>query len=103
MKTFETSVKEIESIYAYFHDPAHSAEIQMASDKTQYVWQHMSNYYPTEQVLRNGPIHELPERLDSAIGKISVKFSDGTAKQPGSAPATATTRKKPWRGKSWKA
>ena len=29
---------------------------------------------------RNGPIHELPEHLDSAIGKISVMFSDGTAK-----------------------
>jgi len=25
MKTFETSINEIESIYAYFHDPAHSA------------------------------------------------------------------------------
>jgi len=80
MKTFETPISQIESIYAYFHDPAHSAEIQMASDKTQYVWQHMSNYYPTEQVLRDGPIHELPEHLDPAIGNIDVKFSDGTAK-----------------------
>jgi len=80
MKTFETPINQIESIYAYFHDPAHSAEIQMASGKTQYVWQHMSNYYPTEQVLRDGPIHELPEHLDPAIGNINVKFSDGTAK-----------------------
>ena len=80
MKTSETPIDQIESIYAYFHDTAHSAEIQMASARTKYVWQHMSNYYPTEQVLRNGPIHELPERLDSAIGKISVKFSDGTTK-----------------------
>lgn len=61
MKTFEAPISQIESIYAYFNDPAHSAEIQMASDKTQYVWQHMSNYYPTEQILRDGPIHELPE------------------------------------------
>jgi len=44
LKTVETSLSQIESIYAYFHDLAHSAEIQMASDKTQYVWQHMSNY-----------------------------------------------------------
>jgi len=103
MKPFKTPINEIECIYACFHDPAHSAEIQMASAKTKYVWQHMSNYYPTDQILRDGPFHELPEQLDPAIDIISVKFSDGTAKQPGSAPATATTRKKPWRGKSWKA
>jgi hypothetical protein len=80
MKTAATPISEIESIYAYFHDPTHSAEIQMASDKTQYVWQHMSNYYPTEQILRDGPIHELPEHLDTAIGKICVDFSDGSTK-----------------------
>jgi len=80
MKTFEKSISQIENIYAYFHDPAHSAEIQMASDKTLYVWQHMSNYYPTEQILRDGPIHELPEQIDPTISKISVKFSDGAAK-----------------------
>jgi len=80
MKTYETPMSKIESIYEYFHDPAHSAEIQMASDKTQYVWQHMSNYYPTEQILRDGPIHELPEHLDPAIGKISVDFRDETTK-----------------------
>jgi len=80
MKAFETPMSQVESIYAYLHDPAHSAEIQMASEKTKYAWQHMSNYYPTEQILRDGPIHELPEKLDPTIGKISVDFSDGTAK-----------------------
>ncbi len=80
MKTYETPMNQIESIFAYFHDPANSAEIQMASDKTRYAWQHMSNYYPTEQILRNGPIHELPEHKDAAIGRISVKFKDRPAK-----------------------
>jgi len=80
MKTYETPIDQVENIFAYFHDPAHSAEIQLASDKTQYVWQHMSGYYPTEQILRNGPIFELPEHMDPVISTINVTFRDGTAK-----------------------
>ena len=80
MKTYETSFVQIESIKAYFDDPSHKPEIQIANDKTQYAWQNMSNCYYTAQVLRDGPIHELPEKLDSAIGKIGVTFADGVSK-----------------------
>ena len=70
MKTFETPISEIESIYAYFHDPAHSAEIQVASARTKYVWQHMSNYYPTEQLLQD-------EALGAWVGRnITESFGE---------------------------
>lgn len=54
--------------------------VQVASDKTHYAWQHLSNYFYTEQVLRDGPISDLPEKIDPAIGAIEVKFADGMAK-----------------------
>ncbi len=54
--------------------------IQVASDKTHYAWQNLSQFFHTTQVLRDGPISELPEKLDPAIGEISVTFADGTTK-----------------------
>jgi CubicO group peptidase (beta-lactamase class C family) len=80
MKIFETPMDQIEDVYAFFQDPSNMPLIQVASDKTHYVWQHFSNHFHTEQVLRDGPISELPERKDPAIGGISVTFEDGTSK-----------------------
>ncbi len=81
METVETPLSEIERVYSFFHDPAHMPELQVASDKTLYVWQHMSGFQYTAQVLRDGPIRELPERLDPAIARIEVSFSDGSKKK----------------------
>jgi len=77
---YETPIKQIEEIKTYFDDPANKPQIQVASDKTHYAWQYMSNYYYTTQVTRDGPIHELPENMDPAIGRISVTFADKTTK-----------------------
>ena len=75
-----TSQKEIEDIYTFFLNPANMPLVQVASDKTHYAWQHLSNYFRTEQILRDGPISELREKLNPAIGKIAVTFADGTEK-----------------------
>lgn len=80
MKIFETPIDRIEEVYAYFQDPSHMPSIQVAGERTAYVWQHFSNHFHTEQVLRDGPIHELPDRPDSGIGAIGVDFADGTSK-----------------------
>lgn len=80
MKTCETPTDQIENIFAFFNKPANLPLLQVASDKTMYVWQHMSGFQYTQQVLRDGPIHKLPERLDPAIGGIKVDFTDGSMK-----------------------
>ena len=80
MKTYKTPTDQIESIFSFFNEPANLPLLQVASDKTSYVWQHMSGFQFTKQVLRDGPIHELPEDLDPAIGGVPVEFDDGTVK-----------------------
>lgn len=80
MKTYQTPLNKIESIYSFLHDPANAPLIQVASDKTLYAWQHMSGFYYTQQILRDGAIHELPESIDKGIGAIRVEFNHGSAK-----------------------
>lgn len=76
MKMYQTPIKDIEEYKTYFDAPENKPQIQVANEKTHYAWQNMSNYYYTAQVLRDGPIHEFPEKLDPAIGNISVTFAD---------------------------
>ena len=52
----------------------------VASDNAQYAWQHISQYQYTQQVLRDGPIHELPEKIDPSIGRLRIEYSDKTVK-----------------------
>ena len=77
MKTHETALEQVGQIFAHFHEPFHRAEVFLPSEGTHYVWQHMSEFYHSAQVLRDGPIHPLPERFDPAIGRIRVRFREG--------------------------
>lgn len=43
-----------------------------------HLWSHLSNFYGTDLVVRDGPVFDLPERHDPAIGRIPVRFADGT-------------------------
>ncbi|WP_416838741.1 serine hydrolase domain-containing protein [Haloferax sp. DFSO52] len=81
-KTSETDRKTIQEIHSYFDDPTHAPELQFANDRTFYAWQHMSEFKETEQILRAGPISELPERIDPDIGNI-VFSVDGTQETVG--------------------
>lgn len=76
-------MSEVESIYAFFHDPMNMPLLLVASDKTQHAWQQISQYQYTQQVPRDGPIHELPEKIDPSIGRITIEFSDKTVKSVG--------------------
>lgn len=80
MKTDAMPRDQIAEIFAYFRDPAHGPEILMLSEKSRYVWQHISAFFYTDQVPRGGAVHELPEKPDAAVGNILVKFKDGTGK-----------------------
>ena len=80
MKIYKTPLSKIEEIYAYFRDPANMPLVTVASDKTHYAWQHMSNYFGSESVLREGAVSELQEREDPAIGALNVTFTDGSTK-----------------------
>lgn len=80
MRMYETSIDRVEEIYAFFQNPAHMPSILAPGDKAHYAWQNLSNYFPTAKVLREGPISNLSDHPDPAIGKISVTFADGTTK-----------------------
>jgi len=67
----DTPLEEIRDIFTYFHTPANVVQIQVASDKTLYAWQNMSAFQYTMQILRDGPISLLPEKIDPAIGKVT--------------------------------
>jgi hypothetical protein len=45
--------------------------IQVASDKTLYASQNLSGFQYTMQILRDGPISALPEKIDPKIGQIT--------------------------------
>ncbi|MCB0256765.1 MAG: beta-lactamase family protein [Anaerolineae bacterium] len=66
----DTPLTEIYDVFEYFHTPANIVQIQVASDKTLYAWQNLSAFQYTMQIERDGPISELPEKIDPAIGEI---------------------------------
>ncbi|WP_157973534.1 serine hydrolase [Tropicimonas sp. IMCC34043] len=77
----DTPLQTIRDIFSYFHTPANVVQIQVPSDKTHYAWQNMSGFQYTMQIERDGPISELPARIDPAIGEISFT-------RPGMSPET---------------
>ena len=77
----DTPLAEVRDIFSFFHTPANVVQIQVASEKTLYAWQNMSAFQFTMQILRDGPISELPERIDPKIGQV-------TFTRPGHEPET---------------
>jgi CubicO group peptidase (beta-lactamase class C family) len=75
------SVAEIRDIFEFFHTPANVVQLQVASDKTLYAWQNLSAFQYTMQIDRDGPISELPEKIDPEIGQIEFT-------RPGKVPET---------------
>ncbi|WP_157961663.1 serine hydrolase domain-containing protein [Acuticoccus kandeliae] len=74
----DLSLSAIEETQKYYSEAANRPKILATSDRSPYVWTHVSNFYGTDLVLRDGPISPLPERPDAAIGAITVPFADGT-------------------------
>lgn len=73
----QTTPEQVEALFRFFDDPANKAAILSVRDETRYAWRHLSNFLPSELVLRDGPVRELPERPDPAIGQLPVRFADG--------------------------
>ena len=74
-----TALTSILEIHQYFRNPDNAPELLFASDKTAYAWQNLCGQFATAQLLRDGPIRELPESLDNSIGSMPIEFSDGSA------------------------
>jgi len=70
-------LKDIAQIHEHFADPQNTAQILIASENTQFVWQNMSRFFPTALVPRAGAVSVLPEALDESVGDIEVTFADG--------------------------
>jgi CubicO group peptidase (beta-lactamase class C family) len=73
----DTPLGDVRNIFSYFHEPANVVQIQVASDKNRYAWQNMSGFQYTMQILRAGPISELPEKLDPGVGNVSFTRTSG--------------------------
>jgi len=73
----DTPLDDVRDIFSYFHEPANVVQIQVPSDKTLYAWQNMSGFQYTMQILREGPISELPERIDPGIGEVTFTRTTG--------------------------
>ncbi|MGB6128647.1 MAG: serine hydrolase domain-containing protein [Psychrilyobacter sp.] len=68
-----TPLEEVREIHSYYSNPENVVMLQMANEKTMSVWQNMSSYFPTSQILRDGAISNLPLNLDSSIGELNFK------------------------------
>lgn len=68
-----TSLEEIRDIHSYYGNPDNVVMIQIANEKTLSVWQNISSYFPTSQILRDGTISNLLLNLDSSIGELNFK------------------------------
>ncbi len=66
----DTPLAEVREIFAYFHTPENVVQLQVASDKTLYAWQNLSGFQYTLQIPRDGPIRELPERIEPTLGQV---------------------------------
>lgn len=75
--TVETPVSTIHEIHDFYGQPKNKPLIQVADARTHYAWQNMSRFYPTAQILRDGPISPLEERVNHGIGDIKFERSDG--------------------------
>ena len=71
------SLEKSQSIVSYFNNPKNRVNIQFPGVESSYAWQHMSLLLPTAQVLRGGPIFELPYNIQNSIGSITYRNSKG--------------------------
>ena len=70
--TADTPMDSVSAIHEFFGSAGGKVRFQLPSPETQYGWQHASRFYKTAQILRDGPISELPSKPDASIA--GVKF-----------------------------
>lgn len=78
MSADRASLQKLSGLFAYYREPVHAPEILVLSENSRYIWQHLSAFLYTDQIPRDRSIHQLPENLDPALGKMPVTFADGS-------------------------
>ena len=71
------SMEDIFKHHAYFNTTKGKVGIQLPSDQTKYAWHNMSRFNKAAQVLRDGPVKELPVELDDRIPNLAYKSPKG--------------------------
>ncbi len=74
----DTPLGEIRDNHDFFGEEKNRVQMLAASPRTQWAWQNMSRFFPTAQILRDGPISELQENTDPSIGDIEFTREDGS-------------------------
>ncbi|SDG60824.1 serine hydrolase domain-containing protein [Alloyangia pacifica] len=78
--TADTPLGRVKEIQEYFADPANAVSFQFASPETHYIWQHVSQIFPTARFTRSGMPTVLEAAPDDAIGDISFSGKDGAVR-----------------------
>lgn len=80
MSTADTPLDRVKEIQEYFADPANAVSFQFASPETHYIWQHVSQIFPTAHFMRSGMPTVLEEAPDTSIGEISFTGKEGAVR-----------------------
>ncbi len=64
-------------ISAYLNAPENMVKVQFPSPETQYSYVNFSKIRPTAQVMRGGPVVDLPYAVDPSIGNIEYRNKHG--------------------------
>lgn len=66
-----TPIDRVVAIQGYFSVPEHRGNFQFPIPESAYMWQNIGRMYHSVDVLRGGPIADLPLALDDSIGHIA--------------------------------
>jgi CubicO group peptidase (beta-lactamase class C family) len=75
-----TPLARTQEIHKYFNEPANRVKIQFPSSESQYAWQHLTRFYPTTRIARDGAISPLEVDINSAISDIEFSGKDGVVR-----------------------
>ena len=78
--TSETPLARVKEIQEFFGDPANAVKFQFASPETHYIWQHVSQIFPTARFVRSGMPTVLETGIDETIGEIEFTGKDGVVR-----------------------
>lgn len=68
-----TPIDRVVEIQRYFNAPENQGNFQFPIPESAYTWQNVGRLFHTVDVLRGGPVAELPLALDESIGRIAFE------------------------------
>jgi len=74
----DTSMEQVKAIQEFFSTPENRLKFQFPIPESRYMWQNIGRIFNTVDVLRGGPVSELPLNINTSIGDIAFVKDDKT-------------------------